>query len=325
MGIFRWLKWILTSELGQVTGGSNLVNIETELTKLLRNPFDPELTTQEQEGLSTLEEAGDPTDLLASAAQRFEQFTAPSVINRLTAAGFGRTGAVGTSLARAFAPTAGAIEAQAGQNRVLFGQSQIAAGQALSQRRASLLGRALKILSQIQGLRKQQSDIAGQQAAINANILAGNRASRQQARLNQRIAFGDRGGAVGLPRSLQPVTPGGGTAATGPLTQDQALATARARQAEIDAQIEEQRVPGGAAEIFGPTTGGQLRPGDVIGGRDFGGTISISPNTGSFTNFSSLVGPPGSGRPLQDLVARNPGVTGLNFRQRLPGASFVSF
>lgn len=279
MSFFKWLFQKLNSELGQVgfdpfaRPGQSFakVNIEEELTKLLRSPFDPGLTEREKAGLETLRRAGDPTAQLAAARQRFERFTSPEVISRLTAAGFGRSGAVAPALARAFAPTAAQIESQARQNRVLFGQSQIAAGEAVSTRRASLLGRALKVLQQLQGLREAQAVVNAGGRRV-SNITHFPRGLSQPSALPT-IARATTATPV-APTQLPPVP----EEAPAPVPRTSIFQGPGGRGFGIVA-------PGGSS-IFRPTPGiqqqrdpntGLLPPGTTLGGPEFGGTITVSP------------------------------------------------
>ncbi len=247
------------------------VNLETRLQELLDSPFEltQGLTEREKAGLETLKTAGDPTTQLASARDRFNEFTAPEVQSRLTAAGFGRTGAVGTSLAKAFAPVAGQIENQALQNRVRFGQAQIQAGGVVAGRadnqRTALLTRALKILQQIQTLRTNQAQI---NAASGANIRNFNQASRISARSGQ----GSPGQVnqsdidFGGPNDVGIIRP--------KFTDQQIIAQRRAKASSAFDDLSQFNT-GGTTSIFGPQFGGNLPKGTVLGGPGAGGTIRV--------------------------------------------------
>ncbi len=244
------------------------VNIEQQLQQLLTSPFEltQGLTPEEQAGLETLRRAGDPTAQLESARSRFEEFTAPEVISRLSAAGFGRSGAVGSSLARAFAPAAQSIEQQALVNRGRFGEAQIQAGQIVASRsnqaRTALLERAFKVLEQIQSLRTAQAE-------VNANASGVSFAPRQRA-----FAGSPTAGTVRPRFGASPLIE-----TSNPNFNANEFAQIRANQARIQNDIERQRVPGGVTSIFGTSRGegaGFAPPGTVVGGPGFGGTITAS-------------------------------------------------
>ncbi len=259
-------------------GGGVKLNIETELAKLFNSPFDVPTgpTEQELSGIATLQSAADPTARLERGRERFESSAAPGIMSALTAAGFGRSGAVGESLANAFASqVSNPIEQQVAQALNILGQQQLSLGNRVAQRKTgketSLVNRAIRILGQLQSLRTAQ-------AGVNQRTSGGGGGGFRRGGGTSFSAF-PRGQVVNKP-NLFGSDPTG--FAVGP----------RSSPAEFDAQtqnlISQSQLPPLGATIFGPS-GNTFRPGDVLQGAGGRGKLSISsaPTTLRKTLFGS--------------------------------------
>lgn len=264
MGLAEDFRAMIDQQRASRRGGGNL-NIETELARLFNSPFDVPTGPTEEElaGIETLRGAADPTARLERGRERFEEFAAPGILSSLTAAGFGRSGAVGESLAKAFASqVSNPIEQQVAQAINILGQQQLSLGSRVATRKTgketSLLNRAIGILGQLQSLRVAQANIDSQ---------------------GGRRVGGARGGA-GTPFAAFPRA----TTANKPnLFGDDPTGFGvgpRATPAEFEAQtrnlLSQAELPPLGATFFAPS-GTTFRPGDVLSQRP------SDPGTGRIT------------------------------------------
>lgn len=133
-----------------------LEDLKASIDALRSSPF-TSINPQEAAGLETLKGLTDTSGLFAAAKKRFEDITSREILAKLTASGFGRSGAVGESLARGFADLALPIEQAGFQARNILGQAQLGVGQQIAARgQASLeaIVRAQALLEQL-GLSKE--------------------------------------------------------------------------------------------------------------------------------------------------------------------------
>ncbi len=117
-------------ELGFLANIKNLAN-------------EPRVSPLEQKGVDALLAAMDPTQRLAEAKSAFDTVGVPQIINQLTAAGMGRSGAIGESLAKGATDYTLPILADVNNARLVGGNQLLNYGQAAEQRYA---GRQLSAL-----------------------------------------------------------------------------------------------------------------------------------------------------------------------------------
>ena len=115
-----------------------LEDLKESIASLRGSPF-ISITPQETAGLETLKGLTDTSGLYSAAKRQFEDVSSPEIMARLTASGFGRSGAVGESLAKGFAQLALPIEQAGFQARNVYGQAQLGVGQQIAARGQSNL------------------------------------------------------------------------------------------------------------------------------------------------------------------------------------------
>ena len=112
---------------------TSLDDLKTAIVNLRNSPF-VGIQPQETAGLETLGRLADTSGLLTAAKNQFETISSPEIMARLTASGFGRSGAVGESLAKGFAGMVLPITQMGYQGLQTLGQAQLGVGQQIAAR-----------------------------------------------------------------------------------------------------------------------------------------------------------------------------------------------
>ena len=141
-----------------------LTGLQSDITALRSSPY-AGIQPLETAGLETLGRLADTSGLLAAAKNQFETTSSPEIMARLTASGFGRSGAVGESLAKGFAGLQLPITQMGYQGLQTLGQAQLGVGQQIAARGQGNLQaiiQAQAVLEQLGFSREQAAQNAAQ-------------------------------------------------------------------------------------------------------------------------------------------------------------------